>query len=101
MITAGFEPGNTNLVLRADPEVGDLDLALPGQENVSGFEISVDDSVLVEEVEALDHLPTDVRDLLLRQALGQVDDDGVERAAVAELDEHLEKKANIHSLGVQ
>ena len=49
----------------------------------------MNDSVFVEEDKAVDHLTANVRDLLLRQALGQVDYDGVQGAAVTELHEHL------------
>ncbi len=81
----------SNLVLGADAEVCDLDLAVSREENVSGLEVSVDDAVLVEVAKTLAHLPADVGDLLFRQALGQVHDDRVEGAAIAELDEHLKE----------
>ena len=45
----------------------------------------------MEVGETVAHLPRHVGDLLLREPLAQVHDDGVQRAAVAVLDEHLQQ----------
>ena len=45
----------------------------------------------MEVGETVAHLPRHVRDLLLREPLAQVHDDGVQGTAIAVLNEHLYK----------
>ena len=80
------------LVLGADAKVSQADAAVHGEEDVARFEVSVDDSVAVEVLQTGAHFAADVGYLLLGQALFQVHDDGVEGAAVAELDKQLKRK---------
>ena len=59
------------------------------------FEIAMDDGAAVEVAEADADLVGDVGDLGLGQPLLQVHQDRVQRAAVAKLQEHLQKRENI------
>lgn len=45
------------MVETCEAEVADLDLARGGNEDVGGFEITVDDPVVVEVGDAVDELP--------------------------------------------
>ena len=80
------------LELGADSKVGELDVPLQSEQDVAGLEVSVDDPVPVEIEEAVHHLTRHIGDLLLREALAEIHDDGVQSAAVTILDEHLETR---------
>ena len=63
------------------------------------LKVPVYDPVLVQVGQASAHLLADVGDLPLREALLQVDDDGVEGAAVAVLDQDLKFQRQSSELG--
>ena len=62
------------------------------QKELTCFEIPMDDGAAMEVPEADADLVRDVGDLGLGQPLLQVDQDRVQRAAVAKLQEHLQKR---------
>ncbi len=71
------------LVFGTDTEICDFDLTVSGEKDIAGFEISMNDPVLVEVIETLTHLPA---------TLGQVDDNGVQGTAITKFNQHLKRQ---------
>ncbi len=80
------------LVFGTDTEICDFDLTVAGEKDIAGFEISMNDPVLVEVIETLTHLPAYVGDLFFCQTLCQVDDNGVQGTAITKFNQHLKRQ---------
>ena len=72
------------------------DLSISGEQNIAGLDVSMDDKVLMKEVETLTHLVANTTYLRLGQRLLQLLHDTVHRTAAAELYVHLSQRQHRH-----
>ena len=92
----GNSGGIYTLFIQNNTVLTQFHFAIHCQEDVTGLQISVYDSVFVNEIKALTHLPTDVADLFLIERLFQVHHDAVHSSRPTILDKHLKEKKKIY-----